>query len=183
MGAVASEPELLTPEAGPVAHLLVLGQVNLAEGAYAEAEEQLEESVVAHRQAGWSDWANDALACLAYAARGLGRPDGARQHLREALRAAVEMGSVFPMIYGLPAFALLLVDDGQVERAVELYALASRYAFVGNSVWFEDVAGKHISAAAESLPPEAVAAAQERGRARDLWETARELLDELEGCA
>ena len=33
------------------------------------------------------------------------------------------------------------------------------------------------------MPPEVVAAAQERGRARDLWETARELLEELEGCA
>jgi hypothetical protein len=31
-----------------------------------------------------------------------------------------------------------------------------------------------------SLPPAAFAAAQERGRARDLWETAAELLAELE---
>ena len=64
---------------------------------------------------------------------------------------------------------------------MELYALASRYAFVANSQWFEDVAGRHITAAAESLPPEVVVAAQERGRARDLWETARELLGELSG--
>ena len=179
--AIASEPELFTPEEGPVAHLVVLGQVKLAEGAYAEAERQLQESAVGYRQAGWRDRANDALACLAYAARGLGQPDGARQHLREALRPAVEMGSVFPVIYGLPAFALLLVDDGEVERAVELYALASRYAFVAHSQWFEDVAGRHVAAAAESLPPEVVAAARERGRARDLWETAKELLEELEG--
>ena len=65
-----------------------------------------------------------------------------------------------------------------MERAVELYATASCHGIVANSRWFEDVAGKHIAAAAQSLPPEVVAAAQERGRARDLWETARELLDE-----
>ena len=52
---------------------------------------------------------------------------------------------------------------------------------VGNSVWFADVVGNEITAAAESLPPEVVAAAKDRGRARDLWETARELLAELEG--
>jgi hypothetical protein len=34
------------------------------------------------------------------------------------------------------------------------YRLASRYPFVANSRWFEDVAGKHIAATAETLPPE-----------------------------
>jgi hypothetical protein len=82
----------------------------------------------------------------------------------------------------LPAIALLLTDQGETEQAAELYALASRHPYVANSVWFQDVAGKHIAAAAESLPPEVVAAAQERGRARDIWQTARELLAELESA-
>ena len=51
---------------------------------------------------------------------------------------------------------------------------------MAHSVWFEDVYGKQIAAAAKGLPPEVVAAAQERGRARDLWATAEELLEELE---
>jgi hypothetical protein len=63
---------------------------------------------------------------------------------------------------------------------VELYALASRYKYVANSRWWEDIVGKHVSAIAATLPPEVVAAAQERGRARDLWATAEELLAELE---
>jgi hypothetical protein len=62
---------------------------------------------------------------------------------------------------------------------VELYALASRYGFVANSRWFEDVVGKQIADVAATLPPEVVTAAQERGRARDLRETAQELLEEL----
>jgi hypothetical protein len=70
---------------------------------------------------------------------------------------------------------------GNSERAVELYALASRYPFVANSPWFENVAGRHVAAAAASLPPDVVAAAQERGRARDLEATVAELLAELEG--
>ena len=84
-------------------------------------------------------------------------------------------------MHGLPAVALFLTDQVEVERAVELYALASRYPFVANSQWFEDVAGKHIAAVAATLPPEVVSAAQERWRARDLWETAAELLAEFGG--
>ena len=75
-------------------------------------------------------------------------------------------------------------DQGEKERAVEPYALASRYPFVANLRWFEDIAGRHIAAVAATLPPDVVAAAQERGRARDLEATVVELLVELEGeCA
>ena len=64
--------------------------------------------------------------------------------------------------------------------AVELYALASRYPIVANSRWSEDVFGAEIAAAAAALPPEVVAAARERGRARDLDATIAELIAEFE---
>jgi hypothetical protein len=51
--------------------------------------------------------------------------------------------------------------------------------FVANSHWFEDVAGRHIAAVAAVLPLDVVAAAQERGWARDLDATVAELLIEL----
>lgn len=84
------------------------------------------------------------------------------------------------VITALPATALLLAGQGEPERAVELYALASRHPYVANSRWFEDVFGQQIATIAEALPPKAISAAQERGRARDLWATAKELLTELE---
>ena len=82
--------------------------------------------------------------------------------------------------------ALLVASAGEVgpaqrERAVEIYALASRYPFVANSRWFYDVFGRHIDAIAANLPPEVAEAARERGRARDLQATVKELLVELEG--
>jgi hypothetical protein len=77
--------------------------------------------------------------------------------------------------------ALLLAKRGQAEQAVEVYALASRYPYVSNSRFWDDVVGKYVAAAAASLPPQVLAAAQERGRARDLWATVEELLAELEG--
>jgi hypothetical protein len=91
-----------------------------------------------------------------------------------------EYGEYLMLTYAFPLAALLLTDLGEVEQAVEIYALASRYPFVANSCWFEDVAGKQIAAAAATLPPDVVAAAQERGRARDVDEAVAELLNEFE---
>ena len=98
----------------------------------------------------------------------------------EALRVGCETGTFRPRITPLPAMALLFLDDGALERAVELYALASRYPYVACSHWFEDVAGTHIADMSAGLPADVVAAAQERGRARDLDATVKELLVELE---
>jgi hypothetical protein len=75
--------------------------------------------------------------------------------------------------------ALFLVDRREIERAVELQTLAWIFSNVAKSRWFEDIAGREIAAVAETLPPEVVAAAQERGRARDIWEATAELMEEF----
>jgi tetratricopeptide (TPR) repeat protein len=162
------------------AALRVLGQVALAEEAYPEAQRLLQESVSALRTRDVPHESAVALVSLGLAARGVGQLPQARQHLYEALHLATELGSCVPLMHGLPAAALLLADEGQSERAVEVYALASRYPCVANSRWYEDIAGQHIAAVAATLPPDVVAAAQERGRARDLDATVAELIDELE---
>ena len=82
-------------------------------------------------------------------------------------------------MHALPATALLLAGLGERERAVELYALASRYPHVANSCWFRDVFGRHIEAVAATLPPEVAEAARERGRALDLETTVNDLLLDL----
>jgi len=161
--------------------LTVLGGTALAEGACAEAHDLLEEAIAADRESGRREELSFGLPELGYAARALGQLSQARQHLLKALRAGAETGFFLLLVPPLPGVALLLADQGEVERAVELYGLASRYPFVAKSRWFEDVAGRHIAAVAATLPPEVVAAAQERGRARDLQATVAELLAELEG--
>ena len=72
-------------------------------------------------------------------------------------------------------------DEIQPEQAVELYALAKRYPNLANCGWVEILAGRHITAAAAILRPELAAAAEARGKDRDLWATAAELLAELAG--
>jgi predicted ATPase/DNA-binding SARP family transcriptional activator len=160
--------------------LLLLGDAALVEGAYPKARGRLQESVAVIQQIGYRPELSPALAGLGVAVRGLGQPSRARKYVQEALQTCAEIRVVFPLLRALPAAALLLSDVGEVERAVELYALAARYPLVANSRWFEDVVGKHVTAAAAALPQEVVAAAQERGRARDLWETVEELIEELE---
>jgi hypothetical protein len=61
----------------------------------------------------------------------------ARAHLFEGLRLGAEMGAVASVAFALPGIALLWVNSGHAERAVELYALASSMPLVGNSLWFK----------------------------------------------
>jgi len=150
---------------------LSLGQCALGQGDLAEAERWLER--LTHDPPDPKDTYH--LTCLlgAPVASLAGREGEARRYLCEALRHGSAMQS-------LPAVALYLALRGEAERAVEVYALACGHPWVGNSRWHEDVFGRPIAAAAASLPPEAIRAAQERGRARDPQATAKELLAELE---
>ncbi|MBN2389835.1 MAG: tetratricopeptide repeat protein [Anaerolineae bacterium] len=162
------------------AHLL-LSSVALAEGAYDRAQMLLQ---------GWDPTAylhqnlrhdlDHLPAILTCALRGLGKFDQARDHLLTALRLVPDTRIFWPLLYALATYALLLIDEGETEQAVEFYALASRYPLVANSRWFEPIAGQHIAAVAATLPTDVVAAAQERGRARDLDVTVKELLVALE---
>jgi len=160
--------------------LLLLGMVASAEEAYAEARVLLQESIAVLQTIEGREMMGWALAFLGVAARGLGQLSEARRHLSEALRTT-GIARAATLWVTLSTIPLLLADQGEKERAVELYALASRYPFVTNNRLFEDFAGKHITIVAATLPPDVVAAAQARGRARDLEATVAELLVEMEG--
>jgi tetratricopeptide (TPR) repeat protein len=158
---------------------LGLGEIVSAQGGLVEARQRLEESVAIFREVGQREHEALALIALARVSIGLGQRDRAHEDLRRALQIAIHVRAFAPSIFAIAISALLFLNRDEVERAVELCALASRYPYFGSSRFWEDVAGKHIAAATAALPSEMVAAAQERGRARDLWGTAEELLDEL----
>ena len=50
---------------------------------------------------------------------------------------------------------------------MELYGLLTCNPKAANSCWFEDVYWRHVHAAAEKLPEEAIEAAKARGRDKD----------------
>jgi hypothetical protein len=161
-------------------NLFLLGCLDLAEGAPARARQCLQDSVTAYQQIrGDCGDLSLALAGLAVSAIRLSDTQRGRQHLRHALEIAQESEAVLPLLWALPATALLLAGEGEIERGVELYALASRFALVAKSRWFADVAGDTLSEVAATLPAERVAVLQQRGRTRDLEATVSELLTEL----
>ncbi|MCK4897462.1 MAG: tetratricopeptide repeat protein, partial [Anaerolineales bacterium] len=159
--------------------LVWLGRVALVEGAHAEAQRLLQESVAIFRELGQKDQLSAALASLGHSARGLGNLAEARQYLVEALQTATEIGAFLPLLFAIPLASLLAADREEKEQAVELYTLALGYAFVANSCWCDDAFGQHISNVAGTLPYDVVTAAQERGKTRDFWATAKELLAEI----
>ncbi|MFN2232287.1 MAG: tetratricopeptide repeat protein, partial [Anaerolineae bacterium] len=157
--------------------LLLEGQVSLAQRRYDSAAQYLQKSLDVHRE--WGRAPSEVQATLGYVLLARGELDQARKHLYEATRTVVTSEDFLGKLNLLPAAGLFLAAQGETARAVELYALATRYPYVANSRWFEDVAGRQIEAAAAELSPGVIAAAQARGRARDLDETVQELLLEL----
>ncbi len=158
-----------------------LGGIALAEGKYAEARQLLQEAVAVLQEIGQRGELGWPLAALGAAELGLGNVSQARQYFRQALQTATETRSFMTAALTITGVALFLAVQGEAERAVELYALMSRYPAAANSRIAEDVVGRFVGVAAATLPPDVVAAAQARGRARDLDATVAELLAELEG--
>ncbi|HSR32353.1 MAG TPA: BTAD domain-containing putative transcriptional regulator [Anaerolineae bacterium] len=161
--------------------LFVNGLAALAEGVHREALSLFQESAaifaeIRHREnRGW------VLGPLGLAARERGEKALAWHCVVEALEIGCELGAFMPVIYGLPAVALLLADQGAAVRAVEVYACASRYEFVANSCWFEDVVAEPLAAAVALLPAEQAEAARARGQALEWDGLAAELLAEMNG--
>lgn len=136
----------------------------------------LEESTHSLRLLGARDYLCHVLAALSCAYSGQGQFVQARIAVFEATQIAVELKTALELSRVLAAAGLLVVRLEEVEQAIELYAMARREPFVANSRWYEDIIGQKLDAAAALLPPAVITAAQERGRARDLWTTAEELL-------
>jgi tetratricopeptide (TPR) repeat protein len=155
---------------------LVEGMAALAEGAGQEALAVLQEATAAFEEVQHLENRGWVGGPLALAAREAGEADLARQSVVEALQIGVDLGAFMPVLYGLPAAALLLADEGAAERAVEVYACASRYGFVANSCWFEEIAGGPLAAATAHLPVEVAGAARARGEAQDWNSMAAALL-------
>jgi len=154
-----------------------LGDIAQALGDYAEARRQFQESLTVARQTA-HDWAAAyALAGLARAALALGEHEATQGYLLEALQKARKIADSGIMMVVLAGAAGLYAARGDRERAVELGTLVvDHYA-----AWRETKAqaAAVIQAAAAVLPPDRLARSQERGRGRDIWETAAQLVRDL----
>jgi len=159
----------------------ILGSVALAEGSYQEAHGWFQECLPVFQTGSQLEKVAKVFACQGFVAHGLKQRFQAQGYFYQALRGAIESEYYLPLVHTMPGIALLFSDQGEIERAVELYALASTQGIVANSKWFADIAGDEIAETAAKLPAEVIETTKARGRALDLWDTAVELLNELEG--
>jgi hypothetical protein len=57
-----------------------------------------------------------------------------------------------------------LADQGDLERRIEIYALASRYPWIEKSQWYQDVIEAPLKNLTAHLSFDVIAAAKKRGR-------------------
>jgi hypothetical protein len=117
------------------------------------------------------------LAMAARAELGLDNLAAAWGHALQAVQL-LSGRHYFWLLEAMAAAAAVLAEQGEAERAVEIYALLNRHEFVANARWFVDVFGQVVEKAAADLPPDTVLTAKARGEALDLWQAAKELLAE-----
>jgi tetratricopeptide (TPR) repeat protein len=158
---------------------VILGMAYLGQGEFEQAEKSAHISAKQYRNLNQQEELCLALAVLVYIKLALSEHQKAADYLQEILQIGLATKALFPILYILNAAALLLFERGIVDKAFEVSELVKNYPFVQKSRWFEDISGRKITALTESLPENVVRASQDCGCKRDIWETARKLLEEL----
>jgi predicted ATPase/DNA-binding SARP family transcriptional activator len=150
--------------------LTQLGTAAYLEGAYAEAKQRHLESVNMSKEIGERWHMALTLIGLGYTTCALGEYEASGRHFREALQTAMEIGSLWMVLDSLVGLARLLTasDPGEEadERAVELLTFVLQHP--SSSQEARDRATALLAELEGRLSPAAVAAAKERGQARDL---------------
>jgi tetratricopeptide (TPR) repeat protein len=155
-----------------------LAEAANALGDYAQAEQYVREAfrVLPEGEADY-DRGSWEYRNLGNAACGLGNYADARTYLRRSLELAVSAQMPSRHLLTLVGVARVWAKEGDKERALELLALVMNHRFSWQLA--KDQAAPLIAELEAELSPEVAAAAQARGRARDLDATVAELLDEL----
>ena len=156
-----------------------LGELANVLGEYAEAIQLAQQCLTISRKIDEPSGIAWALRILGDAACGLGDLPGARRYHHQALEVVATIGQKFYVPLNLVGIAALLAEQGDKEKALELLALVTNHRFSWQ--WAKDQATPLIAELEAELPAGVVAAAWERGQARDLDGTVAELLDELGG--
>jgi hypothetical protein len=152
------------------------GCAALVQKEFHEAERWLRNDVAFNRLQGPKSALAFSLTGLAFACYWCNKKAEAQQQLVESLQIAREVRNIRTPVHGLLVAVLLLAERGELEKAIELHALAMTFPFAANSRWCQDVVSCQVIPMTELLLTDISTAAQNRGKARDLWETVEEVL-------
>lgn len=157
----------------------ITGLALLAVDRAEEARAQFQTSLYHFESISAESWYVTSYLGLARAELALGNVHGVRANHCQTMFWQSRHPHPYWLTYSLGNEASLCLGDNQVKRAVEIHALAERFPFVSESVWFRNVHGNRILAAADILPADPAMAVRARSASLDLWETALALAD---GC-
>jgi tetratricopeptide (TPR) repeat protein len=146
------------------------GTAAYLEGSYAEAKQRYLESIECSQETGERWRAGPALIGLGYTTCALGDFEAAGQYLRAALQTAMDIESLWIAVESLVGWARLLTasDPGEAVagQAIELLAFVLQHPSCSQEA--RDRATLLLAELEGRLSPAVVAAAKERGLARDL---------------
>jgi tetratricopeptide (TPR) repeat protein len=156
-----------------------LGKIGLASGELEQAGARYQEALALAEELADLEHLASALCGLGEVALATGNVQAARQHYHRALQVALEDPRVDTRLHTLVSLARLYAYAREPELVIELLALVRRTRL---DYWSDILRGTEslLSELRSELSPEAYAAAQARGRARELGATLKELLAELE---
>jgi hypothetical protein len=141
----------------------------------------LRESLAIFRKIGGAVEVGWVLGTHAAVVRRQGQPEVAKKYIYDALHTVSGVLGLITLIFGLTAYIDLLVDEGQEDRALEIVALLEKYPMFGTSRGFPELYdAPRLAAIRAAKSPEIAAELEARGQARDLQETAAEIVAELE---
>ena len=166
---------------GPGAVKRHLGELAMVAGQWAEAHALLQESIADLQRVGADGMISHPLAFLGITDLKLNDLGQAQKRLGEALTIVSETHEYVSAMNILACALLIYLEKNQLERGVELYALASRYPYFTNTAYLQELVNPPYAALSSTLPPAVLAAAEQRGQQRELWATIDELLVEFGG--
>jgi len=141
---------------------------------YTEAKQLYQESLTVRREINDQLGIASSLNNLGEAAYALGEYHESKQYFHAALKAARDRSLAPVTLHVLVWIATLLAKEGEKERALELLTLTLHHPAVFSAA--KEDAEHLLAELASQLPPQVVAMARERGKARELEEVVDELL-------
>ena len=146
---------------------LALAEIDLADGRYAAADARLARSAAAFLAMQQHDEYVIATAERVLALRGLGKTTAACALLTEITPQAASIAAFAPAQFVIAAHVLLLIDAGDVEAALELYATVAEHPYFARSRYRFDTVGKWVAEVERTRSATQCAAIQVCGRQRD----------------
>ena len=144
-------------------------------GEYEEAVVLHEEALAIYTETGDPGFIANSLVGLGNVACATEDYYTAEDHFREALRNALRASDTPVTIQGLAGVATVLAKNGEEDTAVELVSLVLHNLSADEEA--REKAGSLLSEVESRLEPQAVAAAVEKGKTRDVLGTAREVVE------